>query len=107
MPVLKYDVPQPAVRGLSMPYDRSRCWATVKYGHSSGKTKSLDGVILQAALPRSMAPYRAGHQYFLMAAHQLTEAVVPVLLARLDAAEQPKMAKVAIGAVLQERAKRN
>lgn len=37
----------------------------------------------QVALPKSMAPYRAGHLYFHGGA-SLPEAVVPVLVARLD-----------------------
>lgn len=67
-------------------------------GHSlvvASEKLGIRGDFAQAALPRSMAPYRAGHPYFHGGA-SLTEAVVPVLLARLDAAEQPKMAKVAI-----------
>lgn len=77
-------------------------------GHSlvvASEKLGIRGDFAQAALPRSMAPYRAGHQYFHGGA-SLTEAVVPVLLARLDAAEQPKMAKVAIELSYKNGAKR-
>lgn len=43
----------------------------------------IAGDFAQAALPRSMAPYRAGHLYFHGGA-SLAEAVVPVLVARLE-----------------------
>ncbi|WP_210237982.1 PglZ domain-containing protein [Mesorhizobium sp. M8A.F.Ca.ET.207.01.1.1] len=46
----------------------------------------------QVAIPRSMAPYRAGHLYFHGGA-SLAEAIVPVIVARLFAAEQPSLAK--------------
>jgi hypothetical protein len=77
-------------------------------GHSlvvASEKLGIRGDFAQAALPRSMAPYRAGHQYFHGGA-SLTEAVVPVLLARLDTAEQPKMAKVAIELSYKNGAKR-
>ncbi|MFN3842713.1 MAG: PglZ domain-containing protein [Rehaibacterium terrae] len=77
-------------------------------GHSlvvASEKLGIRGDFAQAALPRSMAPYRAGHLYFHGGA-SLTEAVVPVLLARLDAAEQPKMAKVAIELSYKNGAKR-
>jgi hypothetical protein len=45
----------------------------------------IRGDFAQAAFPRSMAPYRAGHLYFHGGA-SLPEAVVPVLTARLDTA---------------------
>lgn len=44
------------------------------------------GDFAQIALPRSMAPYKAGHLYFHGGA-SLAEAVVPVLIARLDIKE--------------------
>ena len=43
----------------------------------------IRGTFAQAAVPRSMAPYRAGHLYF-HGGLSLQEAVVPVLVARLD-----------------------
>ncbi len=42
----------------------------------------IEGDFAQAAIPRSMVPYRAGHLYFHGGA-SLAEAVVPVLVARL------------------------
>jgi hypothetical protein len=57
----------------------------------------IRGDFARAALPRSMAPYRAGYLYFHGGA-SLAEAVVPVLIARLDtvaASEAPKV-KVAL-----------
>lgn len=61
----------------------------------------IRGDFAQAALPRSMAPYRAGYLYFHGGA-SLAEAVVPVLIARLDtgaatgaASDAPKV-KVAL-----------
>jgi hypothetical protein len=45
----------------------------------------IRGDFAQAAMPRSMAPYRAGHLYFHGGA-SLAEAVVPVLVARLESA---------------------
>ena len=53
----------------------------------------IQGDFAQAAIPRSMAPYRAGHLYFHGGA-SLAEAVVPVIIARLDvvgAASAPKV----------------
>ena len=41
----------------------------------------------QAALPRSLAPYRAGHLYF-HGGLSLQEAVVPVLVAKLQRADE-------------------
>lgn len=52
----------------------------------------IRGDFAQAALPRSMAPYRAGYLYF-HGGVSLAEAVVPVLVARLDAAEQSELCK--------------
>jgi len=43
----------------------------------------IRGDFAQTALPLSMAPYRAGHLYFHGGA-SLAEAIVPVLIARLD-----------------------
>jgi hypothetical protein len=55
-------------------------------GHSlvvSAEKVGIRGDFAQVAIPRSMAPYRAGHLYFHGGA-SLAEAVVPVLVARLD-----------------------
>lgn len=55
----------------------------------------IRGDFAQVAVPRSMAPYRAGHLYFHGGA-SLAEAVVPVLVARLDAGGQPSTQKVSV-----------
>lgn len=47
----------------------------------------IRGDFAQVAMPRSMAPYRAGHLYFHGGA-SLAEAVVPVLVVRLGAASR-------------------
>lgn len=65
----------------------------------------IRGDFAQAALPRSMAPYRAGHLYFHGGA-SLAEAVVPVLIARLDVAAQPSQGKVAVDLNYKNGAKR-
>lgn len=67
-------------------------------GHSlvvSVEKVGIRGDFAQAAIPRSMAPYRAGYWYFHGGA-SLAEAVVPILVARLDAAEQPELRKVVV-----------
>jgi hypothetical protein len=65
------------------------CWATGSSdGHSLvlGAAKvGIRGDFQQIAMPRSMAPYRSGHLYF-HGGLSLAEAVVPVLVARLDSA---------------------
>jgi hypothetical protein len=53
------------------------------------------GDFAQLAIPRSMAPYRAGHLYFHGGA-SLAEAVVPILVARLDPVGQPDVRKVQV-----------
>ncbi|MBB3979329.1 hypothetical protein GGQ64_004569 [Rhizobium azooxidifex] len=49
----------------------------------------------QAALPRSMAPYSSGHLYFHGGA-SLAEAVVPVLVARLDSGQQAVVSRSSV-----------
>ncbi len=70
-------------------------------GHGNGDSHSLAlaaeklgirGDFAQAALPRSMAPYRAGHLYFHGGA-SLAEAVVPVLVAKLGTARPAEARK--------------
>lgn len=76
-------------------------------GDGAGDTHSLvvgaeklaiRGDFKQVALPRSMAPYRAGYLYFHGGA-SLAEAVVPVLVARLDSGGQTErgVVKVELG----------
>lgn len=55
----------------------------------------IRGDFAQVAMPRSMAPYRLGHLYFHGGA-SLAEAVVPVLVARLDIDFQAEQRKVMI-----------
>jgi hypothetical protein len=83
-------------------------------GNGSGDSHSLvmsaekvgiRGNFSQVALPRSMAPYRAGHLYFHGGA-SLAEAVVPVLVARLDSAAQRDPRKVLVEISYKSGAKR-
>lgn len=55
----------------------------------------IRGDFAQAALPRSMAPYRAGHLYFHGGA-SLAEAVVPVLVARLETQEDTGVGRLTV-----------
>ncbi|KWT98888.1 MULTISPECIES: PglZ domain-containing protein [unclassified Variovorax] len=55
----------------------------------------IRGDFKQVALPRSMAPYRSGHLYFHGGA-SLAEAVVPVLVVRLDAGGPPERGAVKV-----------
>lgn len=67
-------------------------------GHSlviSAEKIGIRGDFSQVALPRSMAPYRSGHLYFHGGA-SLAEAVVPILVARLDNAAQPELRRVMV-----------
>jgi hypothetical protein len=61
----------------------------------SAEKLGIRGDFSQVALPRSMAPYRSGCLYFHGGA-SLAEAVVPVLVARLDTAApaEPRKARV-------------
>ncbi|WP_213286695.1 PglZ domain-containing protein [Bradyrhizobium sp. sGM-13] len=63
------------------------------------------GDFTQIAMPRSMAPYRAGHLYFHGGA-SLAEAVVPVLVARLDTDEHAVVGKVTVELSYKNGAKR-
>ena len=65
----------------------------------------MRGDFAQAALPRSMAPYRAGHLYFHGGA-SLAEAVVPVLVVRMDTEEQAALSKVTVELSYKNGAKR-
>ena len=67
-------------------------------GHSlvvSAEKVGVRGDFSQVALPRSMAPYRSGHLYFHGGA-SLAEAVVPVLVARLDSSTHPEPRKIEV-----------
>jgi hypothetical protein len=61
----------------------------------SAEKLGIRGDAIQVALPRSMAPYRSGHLYFHGGA-SLPEAIVPVLVARLDPNGQPTIAKATV-----------
>lgn len=65
----------------------------------------IRGDFAQVAIPRSMAPYRAGHLYFHGGA-SLAEAVVPILLCRLDATTEPALRKVVVELSYKNGAKR-
>lgn len=67
-------------------------------GHSlvvSAERLGIRGDFAQVGLPRSMAPYRAGHLYF-HGGVSLAEAVVPVLVARLDTGAHAELRKVLV-----------
>ena len=75
-------------------HDRMLLGSGIGDGHSIviGADKlGIRGTFAQVAMPRSMAPYRAGHLYFHGGA-SLAEAVVPILVARLDARRSQKQA---------------
>jgi hypothetical protein len=89
-------------------HDRMMLGDGVPDGHSlvvSAKKLGISGDFTQVALPRSMAPYRVGHLYFHGGA-SLEEAVVPILVARLDAAGQPELRRVKIELTYKNGAKR-
>jgi len=65
----------------------------------------VKGDFAQVALPRSMAPYRSGHLYFHGGA-SLSEAVVPVLVAKLDVDSQPGIRKPIVGLTYKNGAKK-
>lgn len=65
----------------------------------------IRGDFSQVAMPRSMAPYRSGHLYFHGGA-SLAEAVVPVLLMRLDDDDQIASGKVTVEIYYKNGAKR-
>ncbi len=71
----------------------------------SAEKVGVRGDFAQVAMPRSMAPYRAGHLYFHGGA-SLAEAVVPILVARLDAVAAPKLRKVVVQLSYKNGAKR-
>jgi len=77
-------------------------------GHSlvvSADRVGIRGDFAQAAMPKSMAPYRSGHLYFHGGA-SLAEAVVPVLVARLDTVGHTELRKVEVELSYKNGAKR-
>jgi hypothetical protein len=71
----------------------------------SAEKVGIRGDFTQVALPRSMAPYRSGHLYFHGGA-SLAEAVVPVLVARLDNGANVEPRKVLVELSYKNSAKR-
>lgn len=89
-------------------HDRMMLGAGSADGHSlvvSAEKVGIRGDFAQVAMPRSMAPYRSGHLYFHGGA-SLAEAVVPVLVARLDTAPHPEQRKVMVELAYKNGAKR-
>ncbi|MBU0973509.1 MAG: PglZ domain-containing protein [Proteobacteria bacterium] len=82
---------KPQGKWLVNAHDRMMLGNGTADGHSlvvSAEKLGIRGAFAQAACPRSMAPYRAGHLYF-HGGLSLAEAVVPVLIAKLDVGSQP------------------
>lgn len=89
-------------------HDRMMLGAGSPDSHSlvvSSEKVGIRGDFAQMATPRSMAPYRAGHLYFHGGA-SLAEAVVPVLVARLDTASHTEQRKVMVVLTYKNGAKR-
>lgn len=89
-------------------HDRMMLGNGTSDGHSlvvGAERVGIHGDFAQVAIPRSMAPYRAGHLYFHGGA-SLAEAVVPILVARLDASGQPDVRKVQVEVSYKNGAKR-
>lgn len=79
-------------------HDRILLGAGVSDSHNcviAADRLGIRGSFAQCALPRSMAPYRAGHLYFHGGA-SLAEAVVPVLVVKLGTAEKASKEKFKI-----------
>jgi hypothetical protein len=79
-------------------HDRMMLGTGAADGHSlvvSAEKVGIRGDFAHVAMPRSMAPYRSGHLYFHGGA-SLAEAVVPVLVARLDTASHTQQRKVMV-----------
>jgi hypothetical protein len=72
---------------------------------TSSQHVGIRGDFTQVAFPRSMAPYRAGYLYF-HGGISLAEAVVPVLIARLDTGVQPEPRQVRVAISYKNGAKR-
>lgn len=89
-------------------HDRMLLGAGSADGYSlvvSAEKVGIRGDFAQVAMPRSMAPYRSGHLYFHGGA-SLAEAVVPVLVARLDAASNAEPRQVMVELSYKNGAKR-
>jgi len=89
-------------------HDRMMLGAGVADGHNlvvSADKVGIRGDFAQVAIPRSMAPYRSGHLYFHGGA-SLAEAVVPVLIARLDTSIHTEQRKAIVELTYKNGAKR-
>jgi len=89
-------------------HDRMMLGTGAADGHSlvvGAEKVGIRGDFTQVAMPRSMAPYRSGHLYFHGGA-SLAEAVVPVLVARLDTASHAEQRKVMVELTYKNGAKR-
>lgn len=89
-------------------HDRMMLGSGSADGHSlvvSADKVGIRGDFPQVAMPRSMAPYRSGHLYFHGGA-SLAEAVVPVLVARLDNASHAEVRRVTVELSYKSGAKR-
>ncbi len=89
-------------------HDRMMLGSGSADGHSlvvSADKVGIRGDFSQVAMPRSMAPYRSGHLYFHGGA-SLAEAVVPVLVARLDNASHAEVRRVTVELSYKSGAKR-
>lgn len=99
---------KPQGKWLVNAHDRMMLGNGTADGHSLvvGTEKlGIRGDFAQAACPRSMAPYRAGHLYF-HGGLSLAEAVVPILIARLDTTTQPSIKEMEIELTYRKGAKR-
>ena len=79
-------------------HERSLLGDSTADSHSfvmSAEKLGVRGDFAQVGGPRSMAPYRSGMLYFHGGA-SLQEAVVPVLVAKLESAEQPAMQQATV-----------
>lgn len=79
-------------------HDRMMMGAGSSDSHSvviTAEKLGIRGDFAQVAMPRTMAPYRSGHLYFHGGA-SLAEAVVPVLVARLDTHDSSEPRQVAV-----------
>lgn len=89
-------------------HDRMMLGAGSADSHSlvvSAEKVGIRGEFTQVAIPRSMAPYRSGHLYF-HGGCSLAEAVVPVLVVRLDTAFNAEQRKVKVELTYKNGAKR-
>jgi hypothetical protein len=99
---------KPQGKWLVNAHDRMMLGNGTADGHSlvvSAEKLGIRGDFAQAACPRSMAPYRAGYHYF-HGGLSLTEAVVPVLIARLDVSCKPLAKALEINLIYKKGAKK-